>query len=286
MAKRIIMIPPFEVLTGNLSGKQDLQYAENNNPAFEAPNGNQGARNYTTRYVGAKRSDGKTYYAVRRKNTAVLNTSTRLQMALFGGAAAMIASIITTPSQLAQVEAVYALAKKAGSTEAKSLRAFLQEKLTPGLAGKMAIISISAYLGEESATFFARNPWVYTSQTGGVEVKVGNNVLVKFWMQLASYPIVFTIAGMKGVAHGAASPAEADDFSDVVGGKYNVLDLSLDATQGGFSRLMLGNMYVTFEDNSETFSAVGERSVSKQAGSSSNTLAYSLSDTAAPIWED
>lgn len=91
--KRIVMIPPFEVLTGNLSGKQNLQYAENNNPAYEAPNGSQGARNYVARYVGAKRSDGKTYFSVRRKNTAFLNGLTRMQMALIGSIAAIKSTI-------------------------------------------------------------------------------------------------------------------------------------------------------------------------------------------------
>lgn len=273
MAKRIIMIPPFEVLTGNLSGKQSLQYAENNNPAFEAPNGKQGARNYATRYIGAKRSDGKSYYAVRRKNTAVLNTSTRLQMALFGGAAAMIASIITTPAQLAQVEAAYALAKKAGTTYAKSLRAFLQEKLTPALAGKSAIISIRGTYGEESATFFARNPWVYTNQTGGTEVRVSNAVLVKFWMQLASNPVVFTISGMKGVAH------LDDDFAAVISSRYNVLDLST-ATLSDITGVKFGESYVNWMNGSVEQAANASKTVIDQDGESATQIAYFLSDTA------
>ena len=92
MAKRIIMIAPFDVLTGNLSGQQNLQYAENNNPAYEAPNGTQGARNYKTRYVGARRSDGTTYFSVRQKNTAVLNGKTRTAMGLTAITALIISS--------------------------------------------------------------------------------------------------------------------------------------------------------------------------------------------------
>lgn len=96
MAKRIIMIAPFEVLTGNLSGQQRLEYAENNNPAYEAPNGSMGARNYKTRYIGARRADGTSYFSVRRKSTAVLNGKTRRQMAVLGSLQDIIAKMKTT----------------------------------------------------------------------------------------------------------------------------------------------------------------------------------------------
>lgn len=89
MAKRILMIAPFEVLTGNLSGKQDIRYASDKK-AYDEPNGKAGALNYKPRFIGARRGNGKTYFSVRTKQTSVLNGKTRMQMALTAATAAII----------------------------------------------------------------------------------------------------------------------------------------------------------------------------------------------------
>lgn len=95
--KRIEFLAPVESMRGNLSGNQVLQYAENNNPAYEAPNGTQYARNYATRYIGAKRSSTNLkYFAVRTKNAATLNAVTRKNMALTGAIAVIISRLMTT----------------------------------------------------------------------------------------------------------------------------------------------------------------------------------------------
>lgn len=98
--KRIEFVAPVESMRGNLSGNQVLQYAENNNPAYEAPNGTQYARNYATRYVGAKRSaTNLKYFAVRTKNAATLNAVTRKNMALTGAVAVIISrTMVVQPS--------------------------------------------------------------------------------------------------------------------------------------------------------------------------------------------
>lgn len=94
--KRIEFLAPVESMRGNLSGNQVLLYAENNNPAYEAPNGTQYARNYATRYVGAKRSaTNLKYFAVRTKNAATLNAVTRKNMALTGAIAVIISRLMT-----------------------------------------------------------------------------------------------------------------------------------------------------------------------------------------------
>lgn len=122
MAKKIIMIAPFDVLTGNLSGQQSLQYAENNNPAYEAPNGSQGARNYKTRYVGARRADGTTYFSVRQKNTAVLNGKTRMAMGLTA-----VTALIISACKKAQASASYSWAKIKVAYEADRTNGTLPE---------------------------------------------------------------------------------------------------------------------------------------------------------------
>lgn len=95
MSKKVFMISPFEAMTGNLSGDQDLQYAENNNPAYEAPNGTQYARNYRTRYVGARRGrDGLVYFQVKQTSATVLTASTRRTMAIVGVTAAIRSALM------------------------------------------------------------------------------------------------------------------------------------------------------------------------------------------------
>lgn len=115
MAKKVFMIPPFEAMTGNLSGDQNLQYAENNNPAYEAPNGTQYARNYRTRYVGARRGkDGLVYFQVKQTTATVLTPSTRRTMAILGVTAA-IRSALQASGQLNNLKAEYEILKQAGT---------------------------------------------------------------------------------------------------------------------------------------------------------------------------
>lgn len=94
--KRIEFIAPVESMRGNLSGNQSLEYAENNNPAYEAPNGVQYARNYQPRFIGAKRgADGLKYFAVRTKTATNLKASTRRAMAIVGVTAAIRSALMS-----------------------------------------------------------------------------------------------------------------------------------------------------------------------------------------------
>lgn len=114
MAKKVFMIAPFEAMTGNLSGDQNLQYAENNNPAYEAPNGTQYARNYRTRYVGARRGrDGLVYFQVKQTTATVLTPSTRRTMAILGVTAA-IRSAMQTSGVLNSLKIYFDILKQEG----------------------------------------------------------------------------------------------------------------------------------------------------------------------------
>lgn len=94
--KRIEFIAPVESMRGNLSGNQSLEYADNNNPAYEAPNGVQYARNYQPRFIGAKRgSDGLKYFAVRTKSATNLKATTRRAMAVVGVTAAIRSALMS-----------------------------------------------------------------------------------------------------------------------------------------------------------------------------------------------
>lgn len=244
MAKRIEMIAPFEVLRGNLSGSQKLEYAQNNNPAFDAPEGRVNyARNYKTRYIGAKRgSDGLTYFSVRQRNGVKVNTQTKLAMALLGGAGALRAAILRNTTARQLVEQKYEQAKAAGDTTA-SFSKWVFDACYRGLQRKSIVISFYA-TGVGGTNIY--NPWCYTNQSAtGNHVDVGNEVLVKFWPQLASNPVIFYVEGSKGVAHGGSNP---DTFGDVINrARYNVLGLTDGEIPGGpASGVYMGDGYLTF----------------------------------------
>lgn len=94
--KRIEFIAPVESMRGNLSGNQSLMYAVNDNPAYEAPDGVQYARNYQPRFIGAKRgSDGLKYFAVRTKTATNLKATTRRAMAVVGVTAAIRSALMS-----------------------------------------------------------------------------------------------------------------------------------------------------------------------------------------------
>ena len=89
--KRIEFIAPVEAMRGNLSGKQELEYPLNENPAFYAPTGKHYATNYQPRFIGAKRaSDNLKYFAIRTKSAVNMTTNSILAMAALGAAGAII----------------------------------------------------------------------------------------------------------------------------------------------------------------------------------------------------
>ena len=90
--RKINYIAPVDSMQGNLSGSQVLKYAENMNPAWDAPDGLQPAKNYKPRYVAARRAkDGAVYFAVKTKSSVNINAASRTRLAALGCLAATIA---------------------------------------------------------------------------------------------------------------------------------------------------------------------------------------------------
>lgn len=279
--KRIEFIAPVEAIRGNISGAQKLQYAENNNPAYDGPVGSVNyARNYSPRFIGAKRAkDGLKYFSVRTKTANHLTPKAKKAMALMGGTGAIIAAILrdkTTPLYVA-LYAQFLKLQEYGSK--KSFRKTLTDLILPALKAKQAVITLT---GPNAPVSF-NNPWV-SGGTASYNVTISSAILVKFWSELANDPVLFTVDGRTGVAHGGAAAAET--FAAVIAGNHNVLGLSLNDEGTGYKRVKLGNMFVTFVDNDVTYNAVDTRVISKQAGDTSNTITYELSGDAAPIWDD
>lgn len=282
--QKIEFIAPVEAMRGNLSGKQVLEYAENNNPAFEAPAGRQYAKNYQPRFIGAKRaSSGLKYFAVKTKSATLINSGSKLTMALLGGAGAILAGVAHNAVLRARCEATFELAKKAGQTSARTYRKFMTDILIAQLSDKNPIISLAVSDGEESSSFAIQNPWCYNEQHGGIRVEVSNSVLVKFWNELALNPIIFTIDGRKGVAHGGE---DADTFATIVASRYNVLGLSI-AQGEGAQPVMLGEDHVCFEVEGVLYNAMSTgKKATEQADPGMVTNKFVLSDQPGQTWDD
>lgn len=214
------MIAPFDTPRGNLSGTQKLQYAENNNPAFDAPLGRQYARNYKTRYISAKRSsDGLSYFMVKTKSATFIKSETLQNMALMGGAGAIIGAILADKSSTAYLMVVDAWEKR--TKKSVTLRKFMTDIIRQGLAAKDPDFVFLSTAGAQIA-----NPW-NTASTAALKVEISNEVLVKFWLQLGSNgtsaaPIYFTVDGQKGIAF------VGEQFSTLFESSVNILGLVTD----------------------------------------------------------
>lgn len=238
--KRIEFIAPVESMRGNLSGKQELQYAENNNPAFEAPAGRQYARNYQPRFIGAKRSsDNLKYFAVKTKSATLIKSSTLLNMALMGGAGAIIAAILADKSSTAYLLVVDAWEKR--TKKSVTLRKFMTDIIRQGLAAKAPDFVFLTTAGAQIA-----NPW-NTASTAAIKVEISQEILVKFWLQLGSNgtsaaPIYFSVEGEKGIAFDTltfaqltSSPYESINILGLEnqGGEITMRDLDGDVSYNG-----------------------------------------------------
>lgn len=201
MAKNIFMISPFEVLTGNLSGKQDLKYPSNDNKAYEAPEGRQYARNYRTRYIGCRRAkDGKAFFLVKKASATKVSASTKLNMALLGATQAIWANIKSDNTIMGKIGPSYELAVAQGSTS-MSLENWAKDIIRRGLLGKTQYFNFTPQTG--AGVGVATNPFnaPETPQSGAHVTSIKNSVLVEFWGVLGFNAIYFYVGGRKCIAH-------------------------------------------------------------------------------------
>jgi len=205
MAKRIEFIAPVESIRGNMSGRQNLVYAENDNKAFEAPQGQVNyARNYTPRFVGAKRaSDGRKYFSVRTKNGVNLSAKSMKAMALLGGTGAIYAAIINSDTLRNGVEMVFRFlidrtqqGLAGGIPVDTTFRQYVSGVVRRALESKAQVITFAGGAGVQPVNI--NNPWVYGGS--GSEISIAQKVLVQFWLQLANSGIYFYVNSRKGIA--------------------------------------------------------------------------------------
>ena len=230
--KRVDFVPGFPELRGNVSGKQKLEYAENDNPAYDGPVGQKNyARNYKAAIVVSKRaSDGRMYFSVRTKTANHLTSRAKKAMALLGGAGAVYAAIVRTKST-ATYQGIYAQWAKLveyGST--KTFRQWVMDTIRTAL---MSNAQNCVFTGPLSPVT-VKNPWYDGSQSA--DATISNANLVKFWGELHTNGIYFTVGGAKGIA------TTGDEFQSIINSHYNVL--SLVANQQSYIT-MGGNYLIT-----------------------------------------
>ena len=217
--KRIEFIAPVEAMRGNLSGKQDLLYAVNDNPAYDGPVGSVNyAKNYSPRFIGAKiAKSGKKYFAVRTKSANHLTAKSKKAMALLGGTGAVVGAILAAKSGAVYtgLYACWTAAQALGDT--RSLRKFASDYVREMLLSHQA--SRTIIIGAASVTI--DNPWGKFS--GAINVTISNTIRVKFWKELVQNGVEFTVDGTKGVA------IVEDQFQNIIASNYNVLSLAVDA---------------------------------------------------------
>ena len=206
--KKIEFIAPVEAMRGNLSGSQTLLYATRNNPAWDAPEGDQAAKNYTPRYVGAKRArGGLKYFAVRKSSVTKITSKTREIMALLAGSSACFIAASRNLMIYTELRAAFLEAK--ASDQSLTFRKWLQGILYVMLANKQGYAPIS-FKGADGTTQTIKvgNPWVAPGAgvTEVTELTIPQDILVKFWTQLAvgGFNFELAIAGgrrIKGIAY-------------------------------------------------------------------------------------
>lgn len=257
MAKIVSTIAPIEQLRGNLSGRQNLKYNDNNNSAFEAPVGKQYAVHYRKSYIGCMRqSDGLTYFLVKTKNCVNVTAEFKKRMAVSGGAFAIVASIFRQKDTIyTKLSSILSWAKLLGDVENTiTLRQYISEPLMNMLrAGNQSAIFSVTPPGAPSITATIMNPWysMEDAQSGGAEIST--KIIQKFWKQLAQSALEYKVDGASEKLLGVAGAT----FGEVADSNVNTLDLTVD---DGFMKSNKYNMWlnVTKSNAVDTPFTVGE----------------------------
>lgn len=236
MAKRAGFVPGFAELRGNISGKQELTYPENDNKAFEAP---LGKRSYSTNYrpsviISRVARTGKFHFAIRTKSAVRRTAKSTMAMALLGGAGALYGALIMNADKKAAMMAIWE-----HDTQYASLRDVTFQKFWMDIIRDMLKRKQQSYVRTVGGTITIKNPW---NSGGEIDVTVSNDILVKFWNELATNPVTFDVEGEKGIAH------SQDDFDSLVVSDLNVLGLEIEEVTG-VSYVKLSSSYLKDAEN-------------------------------------
>ena len=240
----------FTELRGNISGKQVLQYPENNNGAYEAPVGMKSyARNYKPSVIVCQRqSDGKTYFQVKQRSAIHMTLKQKKAMAVLGGTGAIVGAILKDKAGENYRTLLGFYEEMKPYLNGMSFRKYLSTQISGALRVKSRYFYFTNPAHEGGTQSFAiGNPWVLSApSTHWVNLSV--DILAKFWSELATNPIEFAIEGRIGVAH------QGDTFNNVCISFYNALNLSVETiTEEGEAEdvVVYGNGIVCMYDSEQ-----------------------------------
>ena len=241
--KRIRYAFPIESMSGVLGSKQDLRYAENDNKAFESPQDKVNyARNYQPRCVAARvTKSGLNYFAVKTKSAFKNTAALRKQNALMGATSAIYGISIKDVSKLTTLQQMFAALQTQGYKG--TFHKFVSDFIRADLAANVP--QISATVGAMTVNL-GNNP--YTTEGTAIEIK--QDMLVKFWNELAKNGVTFKVEGETGIAISEMGIEEVIAIP-----RLNVLGLSV-ATVSEDEYLKKGDKWLTNSEGEYINSAI------------------------------
>lgn len=224
MAKSIRYIAPVESMSGNLSGNQRKLYAENNNPAWDAPNGTQYAKSYKPRFVGREIArTGKVTFSVKTKTATKLDAASRRRMAAMaysqrfmqpnGGAWPL--SVIT------DAQLLFDAARERDTT--LTWRKFFSKPIYEMLKNRAQTVTFYGLVYGRPNVVVGNPFYPGPSTAPKFTLQPDDPNLTKFWQQLAVNGREFTVEGATGVFFAGMS------FQQLVLDTTNINVLGLEA---------------------------------------------------------
>lgn len=242
------MIAPFDVMTGNVSGKQRLKYATHNNPAWDAPNGKQYARNYRPSYiVSENQKTGTVHFALKKRSAVNMSVQSRHAMALLAAAHGIYSAVSQNLSLVASLLACYNAS--AAKAEGKSINTYVFEKVYPQMQRNSKQLGMYERKDGQTISCIFENPFCDPLQSGMLRVIAADystDTILKFWDQLAVRGGKIEVEGLEGIFFQGWTWEDLanDEFG------YNVLGFS-EETVGSFTYVKLGDMWLQSKDKTD-----------------------------------
>lgn len=246
MPKKIVYLAPVDSMSGNLSGRQTLKYAKNNNPAWDAPEGQQYAKNYKPRFVASVRAkDGLQTFSTKTKSAVRLDQASRRRMAAMAFSQAFLdhsAERNAWPLMvITNVQQIYNAARQRDAS--LTWRKFFSKPIYEMLVNRREFLVIegSPYGLEDVVVY---NPFIdFTDRIHPQFAILDKANQVKFWTELSIAGIYYKISGSTGVA------TEGDAWSDIVAlPTKNILDLTVvNDSSAETGAVKMGTMFVSYD---------------------------------------
>lgn len=226
------MLPPFEVLTGNLSGEQTLKYAPDNRSAWYADKDKRTyANNYRPSYVGVRRGDGTTFFQVKKRSAVLNSPAQQMAQALLGASKLCADQAYRDATAHVKFGQAWAYDRGHGNVPQEwTLYHYIKDFYYTRILGpKQGEVSLP---NTGSNPYVVGNPWVAGSVPASSKYipTISDMYLVKFWLQLSIDGMYFYVGRVVGIDkiddHGEMTGFA---LSDVIAEQYglrNVLGLT------------------------------------------------------------